>query len=202
VVVSNGCGASASFVTPPQFDLTTGIGLAYGKSSVTGCGPPGFSDFGSTQGTTGFDSSVFVLKSPTPTQLWFNLSVSFAYNLSATPQNVGGGPYAWASFTLNVIATSFDVTTLSAGIGCLNLIGYATTNGSATGNVSGGYHGPAGCGFTGPLPFTAGDKYIVQIYVEVWEFTYAPSATSTHASAQANMGTGTHELKVHSWTIH
>jgi len=201
VIVSSGCSASASFVTPPQFNLTSGIGRVYGKSSVKSCGPPGFSDFGATVGTTGFDSQTFVLQSPTPTQIWFNLSVSYTYNLSATPQSPAGGPFAWASFGLEVVMTSFDITSSTLGPGCTYPIGW-TTNGSATGNVSGGFHGPSGCGITGPLGFVAGDRYIVQIYAVVSEFAYAPSATGTHASARADMASGTHELNVHSWTIH
>jgi hypothetical protein len=201
VVVSSGCSASAFFVTPPQFNLSSGIGRAYGKSSVKSCGPPGFSDFGATVGTVGFDSYTFVPKPPTPTQIWINISVSYTYNLSATPQSPAGGPLAWASYSVKVVETSFDITNSSLGPGCTLQVA-STTNGSATGNASGGSHGPIGCGITGPLGFVAGDRYIVQIYVVVSEFAYAPSATGTHASARADMASGTHELNVHSWTIH
>jgi hypothetical protein len=202
VIVTRGCSAFASFVTPPEFDLSTGIGRSYGNSSVKSCGPPGFSDFGATVGTTGFDSPTFVLKSPVPTQIWFNFSVSFTFNLSATPQNPAGGPSAWASYTLSWFAFAIDITTSVPGLGC----GYnfsATTNGSTTGNVSGGFHGPQGCGIGNfPSYWTVGNKYIIQIFVRLFEFAYAPSASGTHAWAKANMATGTHELHVHSWTIH
>jgi hypothetical protein len=202
VIVTRGCSAFASFVTPPQFDLSTGIGRVYGNSSVKSCGPPGFSDFGATVGTTGLDSSTFVLKSPVPTQIWFNFSVSYTYNLSATPQNPAGGPSAWASYTLSVFAFAYDITTAVQGLGCAYNFS-ATTNGSATGNVSGGFHGPAGCGFGSfPSYWAVGNKYIIQIFVRLFEFADAPSASGTHAWARANMATGKHELDVHSWTIH
>jgi hypothetical protein len=198
VIVSSGCGASASFVTPPEFNLTTGIGKVYGKSSVTACGPPGFSDFGATEGITGLDSASFVAHTPTPTYIWFNLTYKVTYNLSATPQKASGGPSAWASAVMDFYWRVWDLTTNSLALwsGALAAV---TTNGTSTGNVSGTDIG-SGEGLGGPLNFTAGHTYIVQIYAELFEFAYAPAGSGTHASARLNMATGAHQLKIHDYS--
>lgn len=199
-ITSHGCSASASFPVAPTFNLTTGIGLASGRSSVTGCGPSGFSDDGATAAVFGFDSSPVV--DPTPSfQNWsVNFSFSFAYNLSSTPTNPAGGPSAWASYWLKATGDVWDLTTSSVAMSC-TFLNLATTNGTTTGNVSGHVVFPVGCGFSGSLNLTSGHRYMVQIYLEAHEYAHAPAATSTHATARLNVATQGNQLRANSWSF-
>jgi hypothetical protein len=199
-VASAGCGGTASFMTLPTFDLTTGIGRMNAKSSATGCGAPGLSDFGSTNGTTGLASVEFVGRPAGYTAAWFNLSYNFSFNLSATLPNPSGGPFAWAVYTATFSAAVWDLTTSTHQFGC-NSIYSDSTNGSATGNVSGEFYGPAGCGLTGALNFTAGHLYVVELYAVLFEMTHAPSGTKTHATALLNMATGPRKFRALNWTL-
>jgi hypothetical protein len=202
VVTRVGCGASAGFSVAPAFNLTSGIGISFGNSSAKGCGPPGFSDFGSTEGTTGFDSTPYVEGPPVPSTFSVTYNFSFAYNLTATPQNPAGGPFAWAAASFASYAYLWDATNSSVVVWCGYGYPFLTTNGTASGHVSGLIVGPFACLDGLRANQTAvGHQYVVELYSVVWEGAYAPSSTTTHATARINMGTAGHHYKPISWKV-
>jgi hypothetical protein len=201
-VQSTGCGGSATLVVRPAFNLTTGVGREYGKSTAFGCGPPTFSDTGFTEETTGYDSAAFVVHAPAPRNWSFSYRSNISWNLSATPMNPFGGPYAWAAASIVFIGVLYDLTNATVAQSCSNTVLLLPTNASATGNVSGYGSGTGGFGITNLANLTTvGHHYIFQFYVELYEWTYAPSGTSTHASARINMATGGHQVKLLSMTL-
>ncbi|MCI4357293.1 MAG: hypothetical protein L3K18_09205 [Thermoplasmata archaeon] len=141
-VQKSGCGATASLVVLPKFNLTTGIGKESAKSAVTGCGPPGFSDTGSTEATVGFDSLVVIAGTPAPGNFSFSSRFNVSWNPSATPGNPFGGPFAWASAALVMRVWLYDPTNATAVSGLTFIDSLPTTNGTTTGNVSGFAGGP------------------------------------------------------------
>jgi hypothetical protein len=200
LIVSNGCGGAAAFVVAPAFNLTSGVGVSFGKSSATACGPMGFSNYGATEGTTGFDSTPFVQTTPAVHNWSIRFNFSFYFNVSATPQNPAGGPFAWASAEFFGIGLLWDLTNSSKRASCSFEIAGLTTNGSATGTWSGQYTGPFGCAtFKGSNITAVGHQYTVEFFAEVFEWAYAPGGTSTHAFARLNMATGGHHFKPQYW---
>jgi hypothetical protein len=199
VVVALGCGASAGFKVPPKFNLTTGLGGVFSNSSVTGCGPPGFPDFGATQGIDGFDSTVFTWTALKPKNITWNFTEKFVVNLSATPMNPAGGPYAWASCDVRTVALLWDLTA-SAAVDSFTSIDALTTNGSASGYVNQSTVLPWQFSVM-PGNFTKGHQYLVEMYFDVLEYTYAPSHSSTSATARVNMATGGHHYKAGFWEL-
>jgi hypothetical protein len=202
IVQKSGCGGTASLVVPPKFNFTTGVGKAYGKSAAKGCGPPGFSDYGVTEATTGFDSLPVVAPSPAPGNFSFSLNENISWNLSATPQSPFGGAFAWASAEVDLEGHLYDLTNASIRGGLIYSTVGITTNGTATGNVTGFQAGPLGFRIFNSTTLTVpGHHYIFQFFVEIWEWTYAPSGTSTHASARINMATGGHNVTLLNWSL-
>jgi len=200
VILSSGCGASASFVVPPKFSLKTGIGLISSKSSAKGCGPPGFPDYGATEGITGFDSKAFTWVAGMGPNVTYNVSVSVVDNLTATPMNPFGGPFAWASAYVFVQAGLWDLTTASQADSAIIVSLGDSTNSSVTGYVNHSWVIPGLFSFA-PANFTGGHQYIVQIFVTALEFTYAPSSSSTSATARLNMATGGRQFTVGFWEL-
>ncbi|MFI5415121.1 MAG: hypothetical protein ACHQ16_05590 [Candidatus Lutacidiplasmatales archaeon] len=199
-VQKSGCGASASLVVLPKFNLTSGIGKESGKSAVTGCGPPGFSDTASTEATVGFDSLSVIAGSPAPGNFSFSSRFNVSWNLSATPGSPFGGPFAWASAALLLRVWLYDLTNATPVSGLTFIDSVPTTNGTTTGNVS-GYSGAPPI-FNGTFLGVTGHHYILQFYLEIWEWTYAPSGTSTHARASINAATGGHFMQLRSWSLY
>ncbi|HXQ95108.1 MAG TPA: hypothetical protein VN864_08100 [Thermoplasmata archaeon] len=201
-VQSTGCGGSASLVVPPTFNLTTGVGREFGKSAAYGCGPPTFSDTGFTEATTGFDSLPVVAHAPAPKNWSVTFRLNVSWNLSATPINPFGGPFAWASASWVVAAVLYDLTTSSASVSLENTSFALPTNSSTTGNVSGYFAQTAVFSLTNFANLTViGHHYICQFFVETFEWTYAPSGTSAHASARLNLATGGHQVKLLHWSL-
>ncbi|MCI4344437.1 MAG: hypothetical protein L3J87_02275 [Thermoplasmata archaeon] len=201
-VTSSGCGASASLTVPPSFNLTTGVGRELIKSSVTGCGPPGFSDYAAVAATTGLDSSVVVMTAPTAHNFSLVGHMNASYVLSATPQSLAGGPIAWASVDTIIVVDLRDLTNSTDRAGYINTFLGPSTNGTATGNVSGYFSTPLGFTvFSSGMMTVVGHHYILIFWVELLEWTYAPSGTSLHASAHWNMATAGHDAKLTSWTL-
>jgi hypothetical protein len=202
IVQSTGCGGSATLVVPPTFNLTTGVGREYGKSAATGCGPPTFSDTGFTGATMGYDSVPFVVHSPAPKNFSLSFSSNISWNLSATPMNPVGGPFAWASAAIVWVGELYDLTNASVRWTITSVYLALPTNSTTTGNVTGGAVGTGGGSVTNDAGLTVvGHHYIFQFFVEISEWTYAPSGTTTHASARLNAGTGGHEVHLLSWTV-
>jgi hypothetical protein len=202
-LVASGCGGSASFVVKPAFSLKTGVGLSDGKSTAIGCGPPGFSDYGATQGVTGFDSNAIVAGTPAR-NLSFIVFFNLSFRLSATPQSPAGGPFAWASAAWEIQEDLYDTTNSSLRYQCEYFSPPTSTNGTTSGTLNGTAGGTADCFYySGPSATltVTGHHYIVQIFAVVWEWAYAPSGTSTKASASLNMGTGVHQFTVQSWSL-
>jgi hypothetical protein len=200
VVSTFGCGASASLTVAPAFNLSTGVGISTGTSSAHGCGLPGFSDTGSTRGISGFDSKSFPGKS-SYAHVVLKFSLNWAFNLSATPANLAGGPSAWAAYSINAGAFLIDLTTSTYVGGCA-LMEFNTTNGTATGMVS-GHAGLPGTCTVFPINLTnPSHTYFMQFVLYATEWTYAPSGTSTAAKALLNVATGGHEFKAISWSIY
>lgn len=201
-VQATGCGGSATLPMPPSFNLTTGVGRESGQSTATGCGPPTFSDTGFTEATTGYDSLPFVVHAPAPTNFSFSFRSNVSWNLSATPMNPTGGPFAWASALITWVGELYDVTNASVREEFLITLLILPTNLSTTGNSSGYDSGPSGSSITGLTNLTVvGHHYIFEFYVETFEWTYAPSGTNTHASAHINLATGGHQVKLLRWTL-
>jgi len=201
LVVSSGCGGFAGFSVPPAFNLSKGIGVMSANSSVTGCGPPGFADYGATVGIVGFDTNAFTMGTPADDNLSFVLNWSYTYNLNATPQNPAGGPFAWAAAQFLVFGYLYDVTnsTVRSWCGTGNIL--LTTNHSASGHKSGGGTGPFACYYYQAGLTVPGHSYVIQMYAEEWEWAYAPSGTPTHATAKLNAGTSGHHFKPISWGL-
>lgn len=200
VIVASGCGAHAGFTTAPKFNLSTGIGHLAEKSTATGCGPKGFPDFGSVLGITGFDSPTFVWSRAAPLNFTVNLTTVLVANLSATPMNPAGGPFAWASYLTLSKGVLWDLTTSTVANSFTIIIGDTTNlSANATVNQASNFTGFA-VGFL-PGNLTNGHSYIVQMYIEVWAFAYAPSATATHASARVTLAGSTGEYRANSWKI-
>jgi len=109
-VQSTGCGGSASLVVPPTFNLSTGVGREYGKSAALGCGPTGFSDTGFTEATTGLDTLPVLTHAPAPRNWSFSYRSNVSWNLSATPMNPFGGPFAWAAASFVIVGVLYDLT--------------------------------------------------------------------------------------------
>jgi hypothetical protein len=198
VIVTTGCGASASFPVAPKFNLSSGNGVVSSKSSVTGCGPPGFPDFGGTVGSAGFDGTPFTWTSATSANVTFNFTFTLVANLTATPMNPFGGPYAWASYEFYERGQFWDLTTDSLA-SVTSAEGFDTTNSSTSGFVN------ETIGYTGQFGtygnFTTGHQYIVQMYFYAEEQTYAPSNSTTSATARLNMATGGNHFKAFFWQI-
>jgi len=201
LVSTYGCGASASLSTAPAFNLTTGVGVTSGRSSVSGCGLPGFGDNASTLGITGFDSAPFAGKTSYTTAT-LRFSAHFEFNLSATPANPAGGPFAWAGYRVTSDAYLVDLTTQTVLGGCGGS-DYNSTNGSATGVVDGHLHPSGTCYLYAKTNLTnPNQQYYVEFILYAWEWSYAPSGSSTVASARLNLATGGHFFQVTSWSIH
>lgn len=201
-VQSTGCGGSASLVVPPTFNLSTGIGREYGKSAAYGCGPPTFSDTGFTEATTGLDTLPVVVHAPAPTNWSFTYRLNVSWNLSATPMNPFGGPFAWASASFVIVGVLYDLTNASVAHLFTTTYLILPTNSSATGNSSGYASGAGGTSVTHFANLTAvGHHYIFQFYLETFEWTYAPSGSNTHASARLNGATGGHQVQLLHWSL-
>ncbi|MFI5415122.1 MAG: hypothetical protein ACHQ16_05595, partial [Candidatus Lutacidiplasmatales archaeon] len=201
-VQKTGCGATASLVVPPAFNLTSGIGRAFGKSSVTACGPTGSYDYASTEETTGFDSFVIVVHAPTPQNFSLTGHFNVSWNLSATPMNPSGGPSAWATAAFDLFGRLYDVTNASVVISFAVYTLGITTNGTATGNVSSYFANGFAYTATNFTKLTvAGHHYIFQFYSETVETSYAPAGTGTSASARINLATGGHLVKLNQWSL-
>jgi hypothetical protein len=201
-VQSSGCGGSASLVVAPTFNLSTGVGREYGQSAAKGCGPPTFSDTGFTEATTGFDSLPFVVHAPAPRNWSVAYRSNVSWNLSATPMNPFGGPFAWAAVSIVWVGVLYDLTNASVAASFTITDLPLPTNSSVTGNVSGYASGPGGSAVFNDANLTVvGHQYIFQFFVETFEWTYAPSGTNTHASARLNLGTGGHQVKLLHWSL-
>jgi hypothetical protein len=201
VVSTLGCGASASLAVTPAFNLTTGVGISTGKSSVHGCGLPGFSDTGSTRGISGFDSKPFT-GNASYAHVILKFSLNWSFNLSATPASPAGGPSAWAGYSIEAGAFLVDLTTSTYVGGCA-LMEFNTTNGTTTGKVSGHESMPGTCTVFPKVNLTIpSQKYFMQFVLYATQWSYAPSGTSTVAKAQLNVATGGHEFKAISWSIY
>jgi hypothetical protein len=201
-VTSSGCGGSASLVVPPTFNFTTGVGREFGRSAATGCGPPGFSDYGATEMMTGLDSSPVLMHAPAAHNFSFVARLNVTWNLSATPMNPFGGPFAWASAAIAYKGELLDLTNSSVRASFTFLAFTITTNSSVTGNATGFLSGPAGFGFFNFTKLTAvGHHYMFEFYVQLFEWAHAPSGTLTHATARINMATAGHQLRLISWSL-
>jgi hypothetical protein len=182
--------------------LTTGVGREYGKSAATGCGPPTFSDTGFTEATTGFDTLPFVVHSPAPRNWSFSYRSNVSWNLSATPMNPFGGPFAWASASIVWVGVLYDLTNASVAMSSSDTLLLLPTNATTTGNVSGYASGLGGFSAINiPNLTVVGHHYIFQFYVETFEWTYAPSGTNTQASARMNVATSGHQVKFLHWNL-
>jgi hypothetical protein len=201
-VQSTGCGGSASLVVTPTFNLTTGVGREYGKSAAHGCGPPGFSDTGFTEATTGLDTLPVIAHAPAPRNWSYTFQSNVSWNLSATPINPSGGPYAWASASVVWVGVLYDLTNRSVVASLTDTLLILPTNSTTTGNVSGYAAGTGGSSLSNFANLTVvGHHYIFQFYVETFEWTYAPSGTTTHASARLNLATVGHQVKLLHWSL-
>jgi hypothetical protein len=201
-VQSTGCGGSATLVVPPTFNLTTGVGKEYGKSAAHGCGPVGFSDTGFTEATTGLDTLPVVAHAPAPRNWSYSFRSNVSWNLSATPMHATGGPYAWASATVVWVGVLYDLTNSSVAASFTDTLLILPTNSTTTGNVSGYASGIGGVSYLNyPNLTVVGHHYIFQFFVETFEWTYAPSGTTTHASARLNLATDGHQVKLLHWSL-
>jgi hypothetical protein len=199
-VSSIGCGASSSFLVAPKFNLTTGIGKVDEKAAATGCGLPGFSDDAMTQGIAGFDSKIIPHAGITKGLLAFNYSDNLTFNLSATPMNPAGGPFAWAAMQYEVVSILWNLTTMQP-CGGLYSTTFDSTNFSASGYANGTIGGPSGVLF-GPIVPNPNFQYVVMIYFIATIWVHAPAGTHTHASAKFDMATGSHKFTVMNWAWH
>ncbi|HXQ95107.1 MAG TPA: hypothetical protein VN864_08095 [Thermoplasmata archaeon] len=200
-VSTTGCGGAASFVRTPAFNLTTGVGITFGKSSATGCGPPGFPDDGATEGTTGMSSANFTPVGAGPWKITLNFTVSYAYNLTETGSSASRAAISYGVAQLFLDSSAWDETTSTAyGTPSQNLLFSATTNGSASGVVS-GHHSQSYLTISVVSNFTAGDHYIFLLYVVASELAHVDGGTSATASALLNLATNGHHFKFNYWSF-
>jgi len=197
---SVGCGASSSFPVKPKFSLNTGIGKVEERASATGCGLPGFSDDASALAIAGFDSKIIPLAGITSDVLAFNYSYNYTYNLSASPMNPAGGPFAWAAVEIQFVTLLWNLTTMQVW-GGLDASLFDTTNTSATGYENQTIGGPLGF-LTWPVVPNLNDQFVVMIYFVATIWVHAPAGTNLHASAKFDMATGSHNFTVINWTWH
>ena len=196
-----GGSASASFLVPPKFNLTTGFGHVSAKSAAKRCGPAGLHDLGQTNATVGFDSTPFTWSSPGPVPANFtiNFTVRFVTDLSATLGAPAGGPSAWAYSAVLVPSYLYDPTAGTAATGGAYYF-QETTNGSLTGIVNATWNYPVQATFS-PPHIVSGDQDTVEFSAYAIELAYAPGHTSTSATALRNMGTGSEKFKVGFWEL-
>ena len=203
VIHTNGCGASASFPVPPSYSAPTGVGRVKETATATGCGIPLLPDDASAK------ALVHLVTLPitstvgdwgVPVTFGVKLDFNVSYNLSATPWPAGFVSPAWATYrfalTLALWNDSSNGTMFNSTYGLLDT---GTTNGTATGILSGVASGPVNLARTTYV--CTGCQYSLLLIFQLLVIVHAPGGTTDFADGTVDMATPPDVLTLHSFSL-